>query len=247
MRTALKALLAGTALLALAACETAPPDVAPAARPAAPVPPPVSAETAALYAARPDGDLTVPAIPANLLTEDKARQVVDYWTDEPVGTIIVDPYARRLYQVRPGNKAMRYTVGVGAAGYGFSGEAYIPYQRDWPRWTPTDNMLATDPDRYGPSAGGVDGGLENPLGARALYIHNSGGDTYYRIHGTPDPQSIGTASSAGCIRLFNQDIIHLAENTDSMTKVVVLTQDQSGQGTTPPGQAQIAAIPGEPA
>lgn len=97
MRTALKALLAGTALLALAACETAPPDVAPAALPAAPVPPPVSAETAALYAARPDGDLTIPAIPANLLTEDKARQVVDYWTDEPVGTIIVDPYARRLY------------------------------------------------------------------------------------------------------------------------------------------------------
>ena len=95
--------------------------------------------------------------------------------------------------------------------------------------------------------GGVDGGLENPLGARALYIHNSGGDTFYRIHGTPDPQSIGTASSAGCIRLFNQDIIHLAENTDSMTRVVVLTQEQSGQGTTPPGPAPIATIPGEPA
>ncbi len=221
-----RTLLAGSALLALAACETTPP--APAAPPPAPAPAPVSAETAALYAAQPDGDLTVPAIPAHLLTEDKARQEVDYWTDQPVGTIIVDPHAKRLYQVRPGNKAIRYTVGVGAAGYGFTGEAHIPYQRDWPRWTPTDSMLAENPEYYGPSKGGVDGGLANPMGARALYIHNSGGDTFYRIHGTPDPQSIGTASSAGCIRLFNQDIIHLAGNTDSMTKVVVLDETQSG-------------------
>ncbi len=241
----LKALLAGTALLALAACETAPP--APSAPPPAPAPAPVSAETAAIYAAQSDGDLTVPAIPAQLLTEDKARQEVDYWTDEPVGTIIVDPHAKRLYQIRSGNKAMRYTVGVGAAGYGFTGEAHIPYQRDWPRWTPTDSMLAENPEHYGPSKGGVDGGLANPMGARALYIHNGGGDTFYRIHGTPDPQSIGTASSAGCIRLFNQDIIHLAENTDSMTKVVVLTKEQSGQGTTPPAVAQTTNIPGGPA
>ena len=85
------------------------------------------------------------------------------------------------------------------------------------------------------------------MGARALYIHNSSGDTFYRIHGTPDPQSIGTASSAGCIRLFNQDIIHLAENTDSMTKVVVLTKEQSGQGATPPAVAQTTNTPGGPA
>ena len=241
----LRTLLAGSTLLALAACETPPPALA--APPAAPAPAPVSAQTTALYAAQPDGDLTVPAIPAHLLSEDKARQEVDYWTDEPVGTIIVDPHAKRLYQVRPGNKAMRYTVGVGAAGYGFTGEAHIPYQRDWPRWTPTDSMLAENPEHYGPSKDGVDGGLANPMGARALYIHNGGGDTFYRIHGTPDPQSIGTASSAGCIRLFNQDIIHLAENTDSMTKVVVLTKEQSGQGTTPPAVAQTTNTPGRPA
>ena len=241
----LRTFLAGSVLLALAACETPPPALA--APPAAPAPAPVSAQTAALYAAQPDGELTVPAIPAQLLSEDKARQEVDYWTDEPVGTIIVDPHAKRLYQVRPGNKAMRYTVGVGAAGYGFTGEAHIPYQRDWPRWTPTDSMLAENPEHYGPSKDGVDGGLANPMGARALYIHNGGGDTFYRIHGTPDPQSIGTASSAGCIRLFNQDIIHLAENTDSMTKVVVLTKEQSGQGTTPPAVAQTTNTPGGPA
>lgn len=187
-----------------------------------------------MYGAQENGRLTVPAIPSNLLTEDKARQVVDYWTDEPVGTIVVDPYARRLYHVQAGNKAMRYTVGVGAAGYGFTGEGHIPYQRDWPTWTPTDDMLARDPAQYGPSAAGVEGGLANPLGARALYIHNSGGDTFYRIHGTPDPQSIGTASSAGCIRMFNQDVIHLGEQTPSMTKVVVLSQEKSGQGTIPP-------------
>ena len=241
----LRTFLAGSVLLALAACETPPPALA--APPPAPAPAPVSAQTAALYAAQPDGDLTVPAIPAQLLTEDKARQEVDYWTDEPVGTIIVDPHAKRLYQVRPGNKAMRYTVGVGAAGYGFTGEAHIPYQRDWPRWTPTDSMLAENPEHYGPSKDGVDGGLANPMGARALYIHNGGGDTFYRIHGTPDPQSIGTASSAGCIRLFNQDIIHLAENTDSMTRVVVLTEAQSGQGTAPPAADQATHTPGEPA
>ena len=241
----LRTFLAGSVLLALAACETPPPALA--APPAAPAPAPVSAQTAALYAAQPDGELTVPAIPAQLLSEDKARQEVDYWTDEPVGTIIVDPHAKRLYQVRPGNKAMRYTVGVGAAGYGFTGEAHIPYQRDWPRWTPTDSMLAKNPEHYGPSKDGVDGGLANPMGARALYIHNGGGDTFYRIHGTPDPQSIGTASSAGCIRLFNQDIIHLADNTDSMTRVVVLTKEQSGQGTTPPAVAQTTKSPGGPA
>lgn len=77
-----------------------------------------------MYAAQPDGDLTVPGIPLNMLSEDKARQVVPYWTDYPVGTIIVDPYDRRLYHVRAGNTAMRYTVGVGAAGY-LSWPAYL--------------------------------------------------------------------------------------------------------------------------
>ncbi|RJK97468.1 L,D-transpeptidase [Paracoccus aestuarii] len=235
-------LLAGVAALALAACQplaTDAPAEAPADAPvAAPVEAPasgVSAETAALYAATRDNGFDVPAIPASLLTEDKARQSVDYWTDHPPGTIIVDPHARRLYLVQPGDRAIRYTVGVGAAGFGFTGQAHTPYQRDWPRWTPTDDMLARNPDHYGPSADGVEGGPSNPMGARALYIHNSVGDTFYRIHGTPDPASVGTASSAGCIRLFNQDIIHLAERTRSMARVVVLTEAQSGMGTTPPG------------
>ncbi len=235
-------LLAGVALVTLAACQPAVQDTPQPAAAQQPVVAPVSQQTLAMYASTQDGDITVPAIPASLLTEDKARQVVDYWTDHPVGSIIVDPYARRLYHVQADNKAMRYSVGVGAAGFGFAGEAHTPYQRDWPRWTPTDTMLAANPEHYGPSAEGVEGGLENPMGARALYIHNRGGDTYYRIHGTPDPQSIGTASSAGCIRLFNHDIIHLAERTDSMAKVIVLTQAQSGQGTVPPGTASAPQV-----
>lgn len=198
-----------------------------------------------MYGAVDDNGQHIPAVPAKLLTEDKARQVVDYWTDEKPGTIIVDPHARYLYQVPPGNKAMRYTVAVGAAGYGFTGEAHIPYQRDWPSWMPTDNMLATQPELYGPVEKGLEGGIDNPLGARALYLHNSQGDTFYRIHGTMDPASIGQATSAGCIRLFNQDIIHLASQTDSMTKVVVLTEAQSGKGTVPPAPARPRPAPAQ--
>lgn len=214
---------------------------APVAEP--PAEPPVSMETLAMYGAVDDGGLQIPAVEARYLSEDKKRQLVDYWTDEPPGTIIVDPYARYLYHVQSGKKALRYLVAVGAAGYGFSGEARIPYQRDWPTWTPTRNMLKRDPDTYGPWRNGMPGGLDNPLGARALYLHDDGGDTLYRIHGTRSPWTIGRAVSSGCIRLFNQDIIHLAGQVQSGAKVVVLTEDQSGQGTVPPGQPVPPHVP----
>lgn len=230
--------LAGLTLLTLAACASTEP-----ADPVDPPPPAVSPEVVAMYGAMDDSGRHIPAVDPNLLTGDKARQMVDYWTDERPGTIIVDPHARYLYQVQPGNKAMRYAVAVGAAGYGFTGEAHIPYQRDWPNWKPTDNMVATQPELYGPVEKGLEGGIDNPMGARALYLHNGQGDTYYRIHGTMDPASIGQATSAGCIRLFNQDIIHLAEQTGSMTKVIVLSEAESGKGTAPPGQPLPASQP----
>lgn len=231
--------LAGLVVLALAACaQPEPPG------PVAPPPPVVSPEVAAMYGAIDDNGHRIDAVAPHLLTGDKARQMVDYWTDEAPGTIIVDPHANRLYQVQPGNKAMRYTVAVGAAGYGFAGEAHIPYQRDWPSWKPTANMVATQPELYGPVEQGLEGGIDNPMGARALYLHNSQGDTFYRIHGTMDPASIGQATSAGCIRLFNQDIIHLAARTDSMTRVVVLGKAQSGRGTTPPASRTADAEAG---
>ncbi|AJE49036.1 L,D-transpeptidase [Celeribacter indicus] len=222
--------LIGAALLAsLAAC-TAGPQVSRADQ----TPGRVSPRIQAMYGEMQDGDMLIPAVDPKYLSAEKARQEVDYWTDEEPGTIVVDPYARYLYYVLGGNRAMRYTVAVGEAGRGFSGTATIPVKREWPRWTPTKNMLREDPDLYGPVADGMEGGLDNPLGARALYLYRGGRDTMYRIHGTSHPWSIGRATSAGCIRLFNQDSIDLAERVEPGTRVVVLTEAQSGQGTVPP-------------
>jgi hypothetical protein len=100
-------------------------------------------------------------------------------------------------------------------------------KQEWPSWQPTRNMIRTQPDMYAQYAAGLPGGLENPLGARALYLYRGGRDTYFRIHGTIDPASIGRATSAGCIRLFNQDAMHLYDNAESGTRVHVRTLDES--------------------
>src|SRR5690606_22789634 len=92
----------------------------------------------------------------------------------------------------------------------------------WPTWTPTPTMIANDPARYGPLAGGMGPGLNNPLGARALYLYRNGVDTLFRLHGTTEPLSIGQAVSSGCVRLFNHDVIHLYEQTAVNTRVTVL-------------------------
>ncbi len=188
-----------------------------------------------MYGAIEDGGTTIPAVEPRFLSERNARQEVDFWTDKAPGTIVVDPYERFLYLVEGDNRAIRYGVAVGEEGRAFAGEAVIPYQRDWPSWTPTQNMIDREPEIYGPFAGGQEGGLDNPLGARALYLHQGGRDTLYRIHGTPQPWTIGQAASSGCIRLYNQDIIDLSGRVRSGTKVVVLTEAQSGRGTRPPG------------
>ncbi|WP_417809134.1 L,D-transpeptidase [Thioclava sp.] len=223
--------IAMLALVVLAACAPEPPQTAPA-----PATPQLSAHLREIYSATEDDGRLIPAVNPKYLSEDKARQEVEYWTDKPPGTIVVDPWARKLYFVQKDNRALRYTVAVGEDGRGFAGEGHIPYQRDWPSWTPTQNMIKDDPALYGPVKDGLKGGLDNPLGARALYLHRGNKDTFYRIHGTMDDSSIGKATSAGCIRLFNQDIIDLADRVRSGTDVVVLTRAQSGQGTVPPGQ-----------
>ncbi|MCA0996477.1 L,D-transpeptidase [Alloyangia pacifica] len=226
-RSVLAALsLATLGLLSACASTTSVPPTTPGA---------ISEETRMMYMAVDDGDITVPAIEDKYLTEAKKRQVVDYWSDEKPGTIIVDPGARWLYQVLEGNKAMRYSVAVGAEGLSFSGTANIALKREWPYWTPTQNMIRREPETYKPVASGLPGGLENPLGARALYLYKGGRDTLYRIHGTPSPWTVGHATSSGCIRMFNQDSMHLYERTPKGTKVIVLTKGQSGQGTVPPG------------
>lgn len=223
--------VAGFALLA--AC-TAPP--ADAVRESAAPVALKSTETDPLYGEVQDAGRTIPAVPEAALSERNRRQEVDYWTDETPGTIIVDPHARFLYLVLEGDRALRYGVAVGDQGRGFSGEGVIPFKREWPRWTPTQNMLRRDPELYGPVRNGLEGGLDNPLGARALYLFKGGRDTLYRIHGTNNPFSIGKAVSSGCIRLFNQDILDLHERVNDGARVVVLSESDSGKGTTPPGR-----------
>lgn len=190
-----------------------------------------------MYGAVEDRGETIPAVPDQYLSQRNKRQIVDYWTEEKPGTIVVDPFARFLYLVMPDDKAMRYGVAVGEQGRGFSGTGNIPFTREWPRWTPTQNMLKRDPELYGPHRDGMEGGIRNPLGARALYLFQNGQDTLYRIHGTNNPWSIGKATSAGCIRLFNQDILDLHDRVQAGAKVVVLSEEESGKGTSPPAMA----------
>ncbi len=174
-----------------------------------------------LYAAIPGEEFPVPAIDLRQVGPEFLRRQVPYPTADRPGTIVVDPDARYLYLVQEGGMAMRYGVGVGKAGFGWSGRARVQYKRRWPRWTPTDNMIMRDPDLE-QWRGGMEPGLENPLGARALYLFEGGRDTLYRIHGTNEPWSIGQSMSSGCIRLLNQDIIDLHDRIPTGSPVVVL-------------------------
>ncbi len=128
------------------------------------------------------------------------------------GDVHVDPTARYLYHIESGGTAMRYGVAVGRDGLYQAGRFRIGRTADWPSWTPTANMIAREPHIYGQYAGGVPGGPDNPLGARALYLYSGGRDTYLRIHGTPQPWSIGTSASSGCVRLVNDHVIQLEAN-----------------------------------
>ncbi|MEM9330709.1 MAG: L,D-transpeptidase [Pseudomonadota bacterium] len=149
-------------------------------------------------------------------------QTVRYKTPHRRGTIVVDPHNRYLYLVQGGGRARRYGVGVGRAALAWSGTAKIKRKAEWPSWTPTQNMIKREPHKYARYAGGVPGGPNNPLGARALYLYKGNRDTYYRIHGTTQPWTIGTASSNGCIRMINDHVIDLYNRTPIGTTVVVL-------------------------
>jgi len=139
------------------------------------------------------------------------RTEVSWSGNEKPGTVVVNIAQRRLYLVEAGGRAVRYGIGVGRTeGANFRGTAVIGRKEKWPHWTPTANMIAAIP-RYRAFAGGMQGGPDNPLGPRALYLYRGGRDTYFRLHGTIEPETIGTAVSSGCIRLFNQDIIDLYE------------------------------------
>ncbi len=138
------------------------------------------------------------------------------------GQILVFPRSFFLYHVFDTERAIRYGVGVGKAGLAFRGSAIIERKAEWPSWRPTNDMIRRNPDRYAQFADGVPGGPNNPLGARALYLYREGRDTYYRIHGTTEPWSIGQSVSNGCIRMLNEHVIQLYEQVPVGTPVTVL-------------------------
>ncbi|MGA0595902.1 L,D-transpeptidase [Enterovirga sp. CN4-39] len=213
-------LLTGLALL-LGGCVAAQPrpSVGAAALPGEPaIPLPIRQRYAAVTSER----FPIPAVDPADLKARNVRQLVDYPTDQPPGTVVVDPHRRFLYLVMEGGKALRYGVGVGKEGLEFKGEATVARKAAWPRWTPTPNMIRREPERYAKWAGGMEGGDSNPLGARALYLFKGGKDTLYRIHGTNEPWTIGEAVSSGCIRMMNQDVIDLHRRVPVGAKVVVL-------------------------
>ncbi len=165
--------------------------------------------------------------PAFAATRKKKRiiyggaEFVEFPTPEKRGTVIVNTHERALYHVIDRETAIRYGVAVGKEGFDWAGIAKIGRKVEWPRWTPPKNMIARKPELR-KWRNGMPGGPENPLGARALYLFANGRDTLFRIHGTNEPWSIGTAASSGCIRMLNEEVADLYDNVRIGTKVIVL-------------------------
>ncbi len=174
---------------------------------AAAAPPPAEPQVAALTSSAPD---QVEASP----TDEYLRREVDYSGAERPGTIVIDTPNKFLFLVLPHGRAIRYGVGVGRPGFEWSGVKTISRKAEWPDWTPPPQMLLRRPDL--PSH--MDGGSDNPLGARALYL----GSSMYRIHGTNDPATIGQNVSSGCIRMMNEDVIDLYDRVRVGAKVIVI-------------------------
>ena len=173
------------------------------------------------YGGMTDGGFNVAPVDTTSIDPGLMRQEVAWRGKEKPGSIVVNISQRRLYLVQAGGRAMRYGIGVGRSeGANFRGTGIIGRKEKWPHWTPTANMIAAMP-QYRPYAGGMEGGPENPLGARALYLYRDGRDTFFRLHGTTEPETIGQAVSSGCIRLFNQDIIELYDRVPVGTRVTV--------------------------
>ncbi|MEP0942511.1 MAG: L,D-transpeptidase [Rhizobiaceae bacterium] len=177
--------------------------------------------SAAMYGEKFDGEYTLAAVPYEEMDSRFRRQRVINRTGMKPGTILVDPRNHHAYYVLSHDEAVRYGIGVGKAGFEWTGDAVIGRKAKWPRWTPPAEMIERAPalEKY---RNGMDGGIENPLGARALYLFAEGRDTLYRLHGTPEWRSIGRSTSSGCIRLLNQDAIDLFNRVPVGTRVRVI-------------------------
>jgi lipoprotein-anchoring transpeptidase ErfK/SrfK len=221
----LRLLLALAGLLALAACAGAPVEEAPVEEEVIGGVP--ASRIVEGYGVIDDGEHVLSPIPPEYLQGVNRRAFGRYLGDAPPGTIEIDPYAKFLYFVQSDGMAWRYPIAVGREGRSLRSETVVRRMERWPGWMPTANMLRREPEIYGPYAGGVPGGPASPLGARALYLYQGGRDTFYRIHGTNDLASIGNSGSAGCIRLFNHDIIHLFERVTLGTRVIIRSYEDS--------------------
>jgi len=149
---------------------------------------------------------------------EQTRNLVADPTGQASGTITVDTRSRKLYLSLPGGRAMEYGIGVGRQGFAWKGAATVGRKAYWPGWTPPKEMLLRRPDL--PEH--MEGGIENPLGARALYLFRGAKDTLFRIHGTNEPETIGQAVSSGCIRMLNSDVVDLYKRVSKGARVIVL-------------------------
>jgi len=230
----------GLALTALAGCTTTPRDAVEAR-------PRVDPYYAEVYGPKPDEQFPLPAIPYQKIDPQFYRQMVENPTGERPGTIVVDTANHFLYLTYENNQAMRYGVGLGRAGFEWAGRGVIQYKRQWPRWTPPDEMIARQPELapYSSANGGMAPGLMNPLGARALYIFKDGRDTIYRLHGSPEWWTIGKSVSSGCVRLMNQDIVDLYNRVPDGTPIVVTSLAPPSQVMAgAPAPQIVAGLPG---
>lgn len=174
-----------------------------------------------MYAAMPEEKFPIPAMDIRRLDPVYWRQLVDDPTGERPGTVVVDTADRFLYHVRDGGRAMRYGVGIGRDGFDWAGRGRIQYKRAWPTWTPPSDMIKREPwlEEW---RHGMPPGIENPLGARALYIFQDGRDTLYRVHGTGEVPTIGKAISSGCVRMLHQDVIDLYNRVADGSPILVV-------------------------
>ncbi|MCR4265311.1 L,D-transpeptidase [Nitratireductor sp. ZSWI3] len=195
------------------------------------VPEPTVTTSSSMYAAVSDAGYDIPAVPFEKINPRYYRQEVADPTGERAGTIVVDTANHFLYLVRGNGRALRYGVGLGRAGFEWAGRAEIRFKQQWPRWFPPSEMIDRQPELEKYRAeydkandtwlGGMQPGVANPLGARALYIFQDGKDTLYRVHGSPEWWTIGKSVSSGCVRMINQDVIDLYNRVPDGSPILV--------------------------
>lgn len=177
-----------------------------------------------VYGLKLDERFPLPAVDLRLVKPRFFRREVPNKTGAPPGTMVVDTSEFYLYWTQNDGTAMRYGVGIGKAGFSWSGRGRIQWKQVWPKWTPPAEMIEREPEleEFSAANGGMPPGLTNPLGARALYIFQDGRDTLYRVHGSPEASSIGKAVSSGCVRLLNQDIVDLYSRVPKGSPILVV-------------------------